>query len=97
MKGTLGMPTYRRVVGAGFVVYFFLLGVVLVSAPTLIPNGISGVDTYDAGVFFVFGGVVCTPCILYPCVFDTFPEWMQTKFPRFEEALRDMLCPRTKP
>ena len=96
MLDTLGMPLYRRIVGASFIVVGYLMGASLVVAPQLFPNGLLGFDTVDVGTYYVAAAIVCTPSVLYPCVYDRFPNWISRKFPLLELMLRHMLCPPKK-
>ena len=82
MQKKLKLPRYRRVAGGVLIAAGYCLGIGLIVIDALDIESI-----YDAvavpfeprastlGAMLVIGASVITPSVLYPCIFDKFPDW----------------------
>lgn len=78
MLHALGIPKYRRVIG----VVIVTLGVVLASIALMYADYLEELYTGPFtvtifGVLMILAGVYLVPFVLYPCMYDRFPAWVQ--------------------
>lgn len=92
MSDALGMPKYRRVIGVAIVT----LGVTLASIALTYADHLE--DIYDGpltvsffGVVMILAGAYLVPFVLYPCMYDRFPSWVQRLPNEKVAALKSLL------
>lgn len=77
MTPNLQLPIHRRVIGATFVILFFVIGFVeLFNIDTMSDMFVGPVSLTASGILLVIAGIVCWPFVLFPCIFDRFPRWV---------------------
>jgi hypothetical protein len=82
VSSNLMIPVFRRVIGAGFVFLFFVIGTIGLlygNGSEALSNG--SLSLVESSYFLIVCGFICTPFLLYPCLFDRFPDWVES-FPK---------------
>lgn len=81
MTDSLYLKISHRIIGAIFVLTFLVMGTIELLLPYTFEVVNSGPFPLQvSGILLFAAGIVCWPFILYPCVYDRFPGWVQ-QFP----------------
>lgn len=78
MSNALGIPKYRRVIGVAIVASGLVLASVALMYADYLEDLYTGPLTVSIfGVVMILAGTYLVPFVLYPCIYDRFPAWVQ--------------------
>ena len=95
MTNRLGITFFRRIFGAVFISFGYILGFACISySDVLDANSTDPISYGILGAILLMAGLILAPTVLYPCLYDRFPTWVNALPTKAVHSLKVLLGAR---